>query len=104
MVVNMKVHGSMICEMVKDMRSMQTPVLIRAATRRVNHMDREFTLGPMEKCMTESGIQVLSTVMEFGLVLKMIHTSVSGTSQKLMVTVYTHGPTATGMKGSGTCV
>ena len=101
MVVNMKVHGSMICEMVKDMRGMQTPVLIRAATRRVNHMDREFTLGPTEKFMTVSGIQDLSTVMEFGLVLKMILTWVSGTSQKLMVTEYTFGPTATDMKDSG---
>lgn len=40
--------------------------------------------------------------MEFGLVLKMILTSVSGTSLKLMVMGYTFGPTETDMKASGT--
>lgn len=48
----------MICVMVKDMRGMQTPIFIKEATRKVNLMDREFTLGPMGKFMTVSGILV----------------------------------------------
>ena len=87
--------------MVKAMRNIKTVVLIRAATRKVNLMDREFTLGPTEKFMTVSGIQDSSTVMEFGPVLKMILTWVNGTNQKLMVPEYTFGPTATDMKDFG---
>lgn len=87
--------------MVKAMRNIKTVVLIRAATRKVNLMDREFTLGLTEKFMTVNGIQDSSTVMEFGPVLKMILTWVNGTNQKLMVPEYTFGPTATDMKDFG---
>ena len=92
----------MTCVMVRDMRGMQTPILTRAATRKVKLMDRESTLGPTGKFMTASGILTQSTVMEFGLVLKMILTSVSGTSLKLTVMVFMFGPTAIDMKASGT--
>jgi hypothetical protein len=51
----MKEHGAMICVMVRHLRDTQIIILTMVAIRRVKRMDREFTLGPMEKCMTVSG-------------------------------------------------
>lgn len=66
-------------------------------------MEKESTLGKMEKCMMENGIKDLSKDMEFGKESKMIVTQENGLQVKHMAMVFILGLMEIGTKDNGTC-
>ena len=104
MVDSMKECGKMILGMEKDSSVMQmvTPILVTLALAKP--MVKVFILGKMARYSMENGTKGLNTDTVYGKEFMVIHLSVNGFVQKLMVTVSTHGPIMTDMRVSGTWV
>jgi hypothetical protein len=100
----MKVLGRVIKGMEKVMKGTQTGTSMKESSRTVKHMAEEFTYGPMERSMMESGSMGQRMDMESGLVSMGIHTLGSGRTAKQKGMGCTHGRMGISMRESGSTV
>ena len=66
-VVYMKVSGTMINEMVMDIRNMEMEIVTKASIRIINQTEMVSILGQMVKPMTAIGKQEAKMAMAFGM-------------------------------------
>lgn len=102
MVESMKANGKMIKDTDRVMRNSPTGMYTRVSMALVSPMGKEFTHGRIKRSMTESGTTGSNTATASGEALKETPTSASGSTEKLVATVFTFGRTRTSMRASGT--
>jgi len=90
--------------MERDSKGIPTVILTSGTLGWERLMAKEFILGRMEKCMTESGTRDSSMAMGSGKDSTMTHTLESGVIPRRTDMEFTLGRMGIGMKVNGICV
>jgi hypothetical protein len=96
--------GWMTIEKAKAWSAIQMEINMKEILLKERRMVREFTIGQMEKSMTESGAKESRRVMACGGVFLAIHTLASGRIVKQMATECINGRMEIDMKAAGSIV
>jgi len=97
----MRDNGKIMFDKEKALRNILMEIVILVSLIIIKHMEMVFTHGQMARYMTENGSMASNKEKVYGEDSKMIRTLVSGSSLKLMVTVFISGLMVIDMKVSG---